>query len=224
MHALIFDVDGTLTETNDLDARCFAQAVETLLGVPDIETDWDTYPHVTDSGIISEVLLQLKGRPGTIEETREFEAHFLSILQEQPRDEFPALPGAGGFLGLLRRHGLPVAIATGAWRSSARHKLSQAGIDIAGIPLSTASEGVSRIEIMLGAHDALLAHCGVETFERVTYFGDAAWDVRATGELGWELVGIGARIDRLRELSVQHTFSDYRQQESILERLGLALE
>ena len=76
---------------------------------------------------------------------------------------------------------------------------------------------------MLGAHDSLRAQCGVESFQRVTYFGDAAWDVRATGQLGWELVGIGAGIERLRALEVEHTFSDFRQHEAILERLGLTL-
>ncbi|MBI3191378.1 MAG: hypothetical protein HYZ36_01850 [Pedosphaera parvula] len=50
MHLVIFDIDGTLTETNAVDADCYVRALAEVFGFADVDTDWSTYPHVTDSG------------------------------------------------------------------------------------------------------------------------------------------------------------------------------
>lgn len=52
MHALIFDIAGTLTETNPVDTECFVEVVEAGLGVSGIDTDWNQYPDVSDQGIV----------------------------------------------------------------------------------------------------------------------------------------------------------------------------
>lgn len=61
MRVVIFDIDGTLTQTNGVDAECFTAAVQTVLGLPAIDTDWDSYSHVSDRGIIEEISLRHRG-------------------------------------------------------------------------------------------------------------------------------------------------------------------
>ncbi len=51
VNLLVFDVDGTLTATNEVDTRCFARAFLETFGIA-LNTSWHIYPHRTDSGII----------------------------------------------------------------------------------------------------------------------------------------------------------------------------
>ena len=48
----MFDVDGTLVHSTDFDERCFIEAVYAVTG-RQINRDWVSYPHVTDSGLLT---------------------------------------------------------------------------------------------------------------------------------------------------------------------------
>ncbi len=48
MNLVIFDIDGTLTDTNAVDGECYAAAFEREFGRP---VDWRNLTHRTDSGI-----------------------------------------------------------------------------------------------------------------------------------------------------------------------------
>ena len=51
----MFDIDGTLVNSNDFDEECYLKAAETVLSVK-ISSDWENYEHATDSGILNEVI------------------------------------------------------------------------------------------------------------------------------------------------------------------------
>jgi len=59
MKLVMFDIDGTLTQTEQIDEVSFVQALQEVFGFTEINTDWATYPHCSDSGIL-EVLFQLR--------------------------------------------------------------------------------------------------------------------------------------------------------------------
>ena len=221
-HALIFDIDGTLTQTNSVDNECFVEAVECVLKLPGIDTNWDSYSHVTDQCIIEEICIRQRGTAISSSELREVERYFVSLLQNRPRALFLELPGAAAFLKGLKASEIPVAIATGCWRASAEFKLQEAGIEYSEVPLATSSEALSREDIMMLAHDALLKRLNLESFDRVTYFGDATWDARASHRLGWDFIGIGAATGLLAELQVKHTFPDF-DADDIVESLGIQI-
>jgi beta-phosphoglucomutase-like phosphatase (HAD superfamily) len=61
LRLIMFDIDGTLTATNDVDTECYARAMSEHLGVS-VDSEWSRYRHVTDSGIAGE-LLERHGRP-----------------------------------------------------------------------------------------------------------------------------------------------------------------
>lgn len=56
MLLVMFDVDGTLIQWNDIDRICYSEAVKEALGIAQIDTNWAHYTHVTDSGITSEII------------------------------------------------------------------------------------------------------------------------------------------------------------------------
>ena len=59
MHAegiVIFDVDGTLSCTSEVDDRCWMDAAAHVIGVRDMSTDWSTYSHSTDEAIATDLI------------------------------------------------------------------------------------------------------------------------------------------------------------------------
>ena len=65
MNLVMFDIDGTLTATTDIDERCFIRAINEVLQVYEIDTDVAHYPHVTDEGIAAEIIRRYTRHPVT---------------------------------------------------------------------------------------------------------------------------------------------------------------
>lgn len=216
MDLLVFDIDGTLTNTNEVDTDCFVQAIQTVLGVPEIETDWAQYQQVTDSGLAEEIAQRHLGRSITPVEATQFEAEIERLLWEQPANRFKPLPGAREFLeDAAKKADVSLALATGAWRSSALCKLKRAGFDITAIPLASASDHVLRTEIMERARAQVLQRTGENEATRCFYFGDGSWDLRASAHLGWEFIAIGEKHAALAASGASLARPDYSQPEVI---------
>jgi beta-phosphoglucomutase-like phosphatase (HAD superfamily) len=115
MNLAIFDLDGTLTKTNEVDALCYVRAVDEEFGIDATGMDWADYTFVTDIGITNQMFQERFGR--------------------SPSDD--GMDGCRGVAALLEKHAsaprpLPicaprrwewlhrqpdwtVAIATGCW-------------------------------------------------------------------------------------------------------------
>ncbi len=78
MHLVMFDIDGTLTETMKVDEECFVRSFKDVFGFADIDTDWSHYPRTTDSGIFHDVFTARIGRSPTAQEVSgSIESHLL---------------------------------------------------------------------------------------------------------------------------------------------------
>ena len=55
MPLVIFDIDGTLTQTTNADADCFVRSLAEVCGFRDVNTDWSGYKRATDSGVFHEI-------------------------------------------------------------------------------------------------------------------------------------------------------------------------
>lgn len=213
---IVFDVDGTLTDTDAVDTRCYVRAMCEHLGHP-IDSDWSRYRHVTDSGIAAE-LLERDGRP--VEEMSAVRNRFVALLEEAFRTTpgcCREVRGAGRFLQRVRQTpDLIVGLATGGWNASARAKLRSAGIDAGGRPFASADDAQARTDIMKTCRD----RAGT-LFTDITYVGDGVWDARAAADLGWRFVGIaaGERAARLREAGAVAVFADFSDPDGVLAAL-----
>ncbi|MCP4644403.1 MAG: HAD family hydrolase [bacterium] len=191
MTLVVFDIDGTLTATCDCDADCYAAAFADVFGIPLPTTDWHVYEHVTDTGVMEEVLMKHRGTSPSPEEIDLFERTFEAKL----RAEYAANPGAFGEVpgakalldDLAQREGFQVALATGGMRRSAQYKLSVAGIDAQRLPGGYANDSISREGI---ARHAIAAASNGNGADDVVYVGDGAWDARTSAALGMRFVGI----------------------------------
>lgn len=194
MHAVIFDIDGTLLESAAVDDALYKEAVVSVLGNVRFRDSLADYDFVTDSGILAQVLEDNKlSDPNAAAAIKQ---RFIRSVREHiaERGPFAEVSGAREILGSLHKSNEhSVAIATGGWRESARLKLASAGLDRFDFPLSTSDDAFDRKEIMTIA----LAKLG-SGFRSVTYYGDGVWDRDACSALGWHFVAVGPALGGLR--------------------------
>lgn len=192
MHLVMFDIDGTLVESYEADAACYAQAVREVLLVS-VDEDWASYRHVTDSGILDEILDVNGIEKGRAQLHIAVKERFLKLMSNHmERHGLERIPGAGAFLRrLLERDDVIVCLATGGWEETARLKLRHAGLDLEGVALASGSDHFDRTEIMKISRD----RAGVGNCESATYFGDGPWDRDASERLGYGFVLVGDRVD-----------------------------
>src|SRR3989442_7008665 len=171
MKLAIFDIDGTLTNTNSVDNECFVKALVEGHAITEIDTDWATYPHTTDSGITLHIFQEKFGRNPEETELDKFKRCFVNLLSEQYQSNsssFAEIAGASIALNRLKRESdWVVAIATGCWRESALLKLRAAKIDLDGIPAAYAEDGLSREEILQAAVSHSLKQYSLTRFGKI---------------------------------------------------------
>lgn len=220
MTLVMFDVDGTLTHSNELDTRCFVQAVEEIFGFTGIDEDWSRYPHTSDAGVLEELFQRQLGRSPASAELARYRPHFLHLLAaglaHTPMRE---VAGAASILKSFAAHpDFTVALASGAWRDSARAKMLSAGLPFDGFPGAFSEDAPARTDIMLASRAHAAQRHRRSGFEHWVYFGDAVWDARACGELGVPLIGIGGgeQAEKLRRAGALEVFSDYSAPEAIV--------
>ncbi len=131
MKLAIFDIDGTLTETNKVDNECFVKAFADSHNITGIETDWTRYKHVTDSGIALEIFNERLGRAPNKKDFSTFKTCFVKNLSEfANKDEtlFGQILNAKEMLAkLIFAEDWAIALATGCFYKSAELKFCRQG-------------------------------------------------------------------------------------------------
>lgn len=221
MKLIMFDIDGTLTLTKEADERCFVQALQEVFGFAEINTDWASYPHCSDSAILEAIFQSQRGRSPGLAEVASFQSHFVTLLTRSTAAQpFGPVFGAREFLGeLMADAAFAVSLASGGWECSARLKLASAGLDLSSLPAAFADDAHSREAIMHASLRRAAQACSRDSFDSVIYIGDGVWDARASRNLGYRFIGLAherARADRLYAEGAQHVFADYRDADSIM--------
>jgi phosphoglycolate phosphatase-like HAD superfamily hydrolase len=194
MHLVMFDIDGTLTHSDAVDADCFAESIEQVLNLPPIDRDWSKYRHVTDSGIAAEIIESHFRRPPNQDEIDRVQRRFIEVLETRCIAN-PVLcrpvEGAAEMLSRLSGRGdVAIALATGGWKASAQLKCRMAGLPITDYALASADDSHSREEIMSIASARAAELFGISEFDRVVYVGDGLWDWQASRALRIPFIGI----------------------------------
>ncbi len=191
MHAIVFDIDGTLIQSASVDDALYKDAVRSVLGPVRFRPSQSDYEFVTDSGILRQILTD-NSIPATACRVSEIKSRFVGALTEHiaSRGPFAEVPGARRFMASLRSsRDSAVAIATGGWREPAVLKLESAGFDCDGLTIATSDDSHERTAIMQTA----VAKLG-NGFRSVTYYGDGPWDRDACAILGWRFVAVGPAL------------------------------
>ncbi|MGM0554991.1 MAG: HAD family hydrolase [Myxococcota bacterium] len=225
MRLVIFDIDGTLTQSNEIDARCFLTVLGRYVDIDDTTVDWNDFEHVTDQGVAGELLSKVTAPDELDARLDEVRSAFIAELRKAA-DCTDLQPVAGApellhTLGESQDH--LVAIATGAWEASALLKLSRAGVPIEETPIATSSDSPCRETILRTAGTRARMRYG-SAVESTVYVGDGLWDLRAARSVGYGFVGLarGDRAEILREAGAEFVLPDFRDTQSCLDAFCLA--
>jgi beta-phosphoglucomutase-like phosphatase (HAD superfamily) len=215
MHIVLFDIDGTLVDSNGFDSRLYIEAVREILGM-EIDDDWSRYKHVTDSGVLEEVLDRMGFDADRTAMRTAVQQDFIrrvdSYLASKNRI-LPEIPGARHFVETLNVvPGVSLGFATGGWYETAFAKLLAIGLPPGSFPIASSSDAASRKDIMTLAERRI---SNGQPVSRRTYFGDGPWDKEASAQLGFDFVAIGDGVDH------DVRFADFRNAERILGQLGI---
>jgi len=196
MNLFLMDIDGALVDSEHVGQECYTQAVQDVLGIH-IDTDWSQYKNVTDAGVLDEIIIKYQVNKSRSLIHRQVENRYLALitayLAEHPT-EVCQIQGAKDFIEQMReRKDTHIAIATGGWESAAKLKLRAVGIDVSNMTFASASDAMSRTEIMALAAFRAKQDSGV-TFDRRVFFGDGEWNKYASQELGYDFVAVGNNV------------------------------
>ncbi len=188
---IVFDIDGTLTDTVPLHKQAFSSAIYAL-GITEFDDDYGGYLHHTDSYIFKTIFDKHIGLPVTQPIMQTFEnyltAHFKLATVSKPIEE---IAGAALAVAQLQQNGnYAVAFATGSLAGPAVLKLVRTGIQYVPELLVAANELLTRDEIVLTAIRNAEAYYS-RSFRRIISVGDGIWDMKTAFANGMEFVGIG---------------------------------
>lgn len=223
MHRLaIFDLDGTLAATAEVDAACYLEAVRGQFGFT-LDSDWSRYRHCTDAGIAREGVSTHLGRHPTEAELATLRGSFVTLLGARLReapDLFLATRGAIALLARLAEDGWQVCIATGGWSASAELKRRAAGLPET-IPVFSSDLAEAREDIILHAIREMKLRHGVASYGRIVSIGDGRWDVAAAARLDLPFLGIArhSQAARLRRAGASAVVSDFDDVPRVVEAL-----
>src|SRR5215813_13071749 len=179
MKLVIFDIDGTLTQTSRVDEICFTRAFADTHGLEVLADHWIECPHVSDSGVTQHLFQYYFGREPHDHESGAIKRRLVDLLEEHHRLDqsyFAEIPRA-------------------------------ASINYHGVPGGFAEDGVARESIVGAAISRSRASYRREHFDRIVSVGDGVWDVRTAARLGLAFIGVasGARAEMLRDAGAKHT-------------------
>jgi len=215
MHLVMFDIDGTLVDSAGFETKLYVAALETVLNV-EIDRDWNNYEHVSDGGVLAEVLRRARRSDESGELVKRVQRHFVGLIRDHLEGSPATVREIAGAKRLVERllelRNVRVGVATGGWEPTAKLKLAHVGIDVGRVGFASGSDAHARTEIMqIAAQRAMRG----AAYERVTYFGDGPWDRKASAALGYDFVAVGRAVPH------PVSFGDLRETDAILAQLGV---
>jgi phosphoglycolate phosphatase-like HAD superfamily hydrolase len=194
---IIFDIDGTLTNTNHIDSVCFEKAILDTLSISSIDTNWHKYKYLTDWGIVCEIIQEKLNRVPTSEEIETIRDTFVTYLEAAfVKDNSLCVPinGAQNIFENISILGWDIGIATGGWEKSAILKLKTAQIQYQNVPIGNSDDHFEREKIIEIAINRAEQFYKKTSYEKIVYIGDRVWDKNAANKLKINFIGIGSEL------------------------------
>lgn len=220
MKTIIFDIDGTLTNTKEVDDKCYLRAFQKVFDVDIRNQNWSAFRNVSDWGITEEIFLNEWNRVPTDKEYKALQEEFIHQLKiEKDRDpsQFLEVNGAKILIKFLKELDHPLGIATGGWEESAKLKLDAAGIEIEDLGFSNSSRFKTRQDIL---KDVIFQLSDDRDFEPtdIIYFGDGMWDMLTCRKMGIHFIGIDYDGNqKLKDAGVIPVFKDFSDGDTIID-------
>lgn len=218
MPAVLFDLDGTLIDSNYQHVNAWS---ETLLEAGIVIPRWKIHRRVGMSGksMIRELLRELPHKAHKIDLDQLESRHDSRFRREIPRLE--PLPGANQLLKHLSRHRIRIAIATTGGKDATAQLVKRLELP-AGMPIVTGDD-VERAKpspdvFVLAANRLKVA------INNCIVVGDSVWDLLAAvrkSALGVGVLSGGSGREELERAGAFRVYSDAADMLMHIEQLGL---
>ncbi|MBD0402483.1 HAD family hydrolase [Flammeovirga sp. EKP202] len=206
MNLIVFDIDGTLTDSVKVHINAFLIALKQL-GVKEEGFNFKTYKHHTDS-YISKVIYEEYVQK---EFTSEVQEQFASILySEINKHEIKEIKGASQLIQSLQKdENYGICYATGSIIQPAKLKLEVVGASYDPSQLVPSNDIYERENIVSKAIENAKEFYQVEQFDKIYSIGDGLWDLKTAQNLELEFIGIGEENEAImRENGMQTFYKD----------------
>ncbi|MFH9706190.1 HAD family hydrolase [Streptomyces luteogriseus] len=180
--AAVFDVDGTLVDTNHLHVVAWWEAFR--------QAGHDVPMHAVHRAVglpSTDLVAHLLGEDRDTGQDADISAGH-KALYGQYFDRLPALPGAGDLLRRLHRDGWTVVLATSAGGAELGALRRAIGADEA-ISATASADDVDEGKPAPEPVEHALELAGVPA-ERAVFVGDTVWDMRAGSKAGVRCLGV----------------------------------
>lgn len=194
---VMFDVDGTLIESYEHYETCFLAAVKEVTGI-DLHNNWNTYPFVTDKGILLTFIERQAQQFSLQQLEQQVKPIFIKKLK-QCLSQYPVkeVAGAKEFIHNLHNSGeFNISLASNFWKEATLLALGSAGFDVSHLTMTSSDDHYARTEITRIAKERVGE---VDDFQ-LTYFGDAESDMRASDALKMNLIIVGKKIHHYQSI------------------------
>ena len=190
---VLFDIDGTLINTDGAGRLAMVMAGRELWDIPDAFEGYD-FPGKTDPLILRDTCLRWFGEPPTAEMSKTFMDSYLKHLKKMigaGRVAVKILPGVLALLNTLRNSAIPVGLATGNIEEGARLKLELAGLWHRFPFGGFGSDAEHRGALTAAGARKGCGHIGKEIdARRIFVVGDSPRDIEAAHWAGFQAVAV----------------------------------
>lgn len=188
---IVFDIDGTLTDTVETHRTAFTKALEEI-GVSPADRDYSTYLHHTDSYIARKIFEVNVNRGFGAMIRDSFEEKLLQYIKSA--GFFSEIEGAKKTIEELeQKTDYGVCYATGSLLKPAKYKLQQIGVSF-NEQLLVASNNIDNREgIVSTAIEQAKEYYQQDEFERIISVGDGLWDMKTAQNLSLNFIGVGKK-------------------------------
>ena len=203
-HLIVFDIDGTLTDSAELHGKAFVKAIKKL-GVEEINHSFYEFEHHTDHYIAKYIYEAWHDH--------EFDTTKLDLIEQELHAEMKQamikeIEGAIALLDFLESHpNYHFSFATGSLLAPAKLKMEALNRPSSAL-LSTSNKHESRESIVRDSIEKARAEYGSHDYKTITAVGDGMWDLRTARNLELNFVGIGEKYkEELTNLGMEKHFN-----------------
>jgi len=214
VNLIVFDIDGTLLNSTDLDDLCYQRALKDTYGISIDEFNWENFKDVTDEGVTEDILETHLGRPPLKNEVKRVEDRMVELVEEKRKSSpelfTPAKNIESVLTELIQQNEIAFCLATGAWHGSAMAKLSIMNVDLSESAFQSATGYRRRADIVNRSIEKAKLIYGAQSFNKVCALGDGEWDMLTAKELDINFIGVDLKnTGRLKELGAELVINGY---------------
>lgn len=205
---IVFDIDDTLTKSEFQHQSAYVNTMK-YFGITNINTDWKTYKHHTDSYILSKNYEANLKKPFEFSFIPDFEVKMTEeLLKLKPTEE---IVGARAIVDFFINYSdYAITFATGSLLQPALIKLNQAGIPHQKDLVISSNTIFKREGIVKAAIEKAKTVYNVEAFDTIISIGDGLWDLTTARNLDIHFIGIGTKnLEDFKSNNCKVTITDW---------------